>query len=65
MGSIGKGILQSIYMAALVVGIAGFVLVGVMLVLSTLVHLDELWAWSRKGSLMLGNDDDRDPARSH
>lgn len=34
-----------IYMIALPVGIVGSMLVGVMLVLSTLVPLCELWAW--------------------
>ena len=37
-----------ICMIALLVGIVGFILVGVMLVVSTLVHLCELWAWEPK-----------------
>ena len=36
-------------MGGLLVGIVGFTLVGVWLVLSTLVHLHELWAWEPKG----------------
>lgn len=38
-----------ICIVALPVGIVGFMLVGVMLVLSTLVHLCELRAWEPKG----------------
>lgn len=38
-----------ICIVALVVGISGFVLAGAILVLSTLVHLYELWAWKPKG----------------
>lgn len=35
-------------MVALPVGIVGLVLVGIHLVLSTVLHLSELWAWQPK-----------------
>lgn len=43
-----------ICMVALVVGIVGFVLVGVMLVLYTLLYLYELWIWEPEEEFDVG-----------